>query len=113
MQLESANPAVPLMGSPFDLRLSLGEKIGETDMRSAVESGDWGFVHSFTTGSAVDGPGVRVVAWLSGCQLRCVYCHNPDTWKMTNGIPVPLSRAVEQVQKYRHGLQTMKGGLTI
>jgi pyruvate formate lyase activating enzyme len=113
MQLESANPAVPLMGSPFDLRLSLGEKIGETDMGSAIESGEWGFVHSFTTGSAVDGPGVRLVAWLTGCQFRCVFCHNPDTWKLTNGMPISLTRAVEVVSQYRQGLQTMKGGLTI
>src|SRR5262249_9183715 len=54
-----------------------------------------------------------IVAWLAGCQFRCLYCHNPDTWKMTNGMPVPVSRAVEQIQKYRHSLQTMKGGLTI
>jgi pyruvate formate lyase activating enzyme len=54
-----------------------------------------------------------VVAWLTGCQFRCVYCHNPDTWKMSNGMPVTWSRAVEVVSKYRHGLQTMKGGLTI
>src|SRR4249919_1387290 len=113
MQLESANPAVPLMGSPFDLRLSLGEKIGETDMGSAIESGESGFVHSFTTGSAVDGPGVRIVAWLTGCQFRCVYCHNPDTWKITNGMPITLARALEQIGKYRHSLQTLKGGLTI
>jgi pyruvate formate lyase activating enzyme len=95
------------------LRVSLGEKVGESDIRTALESGESGFVHSFTTGSAVDGPGVRIVAWLSGCQFRCVYCHNPDTWKMTNGMPVTLSRAVEQIKKYRHDLQTMKGGLTI
>jgi len=112
--METANnPEVPLEGSPYDLRVSLGEKVGELDIRAALESGESGFVHSFTTGSAVDGPGVRIVAWLSGCQFRCVYCHNPDTWKMTNGMPVPLSRAVGQIQKYRHDLQIMKGGLTI
>jgi pyruvate formate lyase activating enzyme len=105
---------VPLIAaSPYDLRVSLGEKVPEADLRAALESGECGFVHSFTTGSAVDGPGVRVVAWLAGCQFRCVYCHNPDTWKMTNGMPVPLARAVEQIQKYRHDLQTMKGGVTI
>jgi len=103
----------PLIGSPYDLRVSLGEHVSEVDTRAALESGELGFVHSFTTGSAVDGPGMRIVAWLAGCQFRCVYCHNPDTWKMTNGIPVPLERAVEQVKKYRVGLATMKGGLTI
>jgi pyruvate formate lyase activating enzyme len=111
---EDPSPAeVSLIASPYDLRVSLGAHVSEGDMRAAVESGDCGFVHSFTTGSAVDGPGVRVVAWLTGCQFRCVYCHNPDTWKMTNGIPVTLTRAVEQIEKYRHGLRTMKGGLTI
>ena len=107
------SPEVPLVASPYDLRVALGEKVNELDTRAAIESGDLGFLHSFTTGSAVDGPGMRVVAWLTGCQFRCVYCHNPDTWKINNGIPVTLSRAVEQLQKYRHGLSTMKGGLTI
>src|SRR4029077_17636455 len=109
----ATDPDVSLEGSPYDLRVGLGERVSELDIRAALESGDLGFVHSFTTGSAVDGPGMRVVAWLAGCQFRCVYCHNPDTWKMTNGIPVPLARAVEQIKKYRHGLHTMKGGLTI
>jgi pyruvate formate lyase activating enzyme len=72
-----------------------------------------GFLHSFTTGSAVDGPGVRVVAWTAGCMWRCLYCHNPDTWTMTNGIPVTLARAVEEVGKYRQGLRVMSGGFTL
>ncbi len=113
MELETANPDVPLLGSPYDLRVSLGEKAGEAGMRAALDSGDWGFIHSFQTGSAVDGPGMRLVAWVSGCQFRCVFCHNPDTWKMSNGMPVSLTRAVEVVSQYRHGLRTMKGGLTV
>jgi pyruvate formate lyase activating enzyme len=44
---------------------------------------------------------------------RCLYCHNPDTWTMTNGIPVTLSRAVEVLRKYRHGLAIMSGGFTL
>lgn len=104
---------ISLYASPYDLRVGLGEKVAEPDIKSAMETGDVGFVHSFTAGSAVDGPGVRIVAWLAGCQFRCVYCHNPDTWKMTNGMPVPVSRAVEQIQKYRHDLKTTQGGLTI
>ncbi len=113
MKLETLEPAAPPIGSPFDLRVSVSEKVDETDIRSAMESGDWGFIHSFTTGSAVDGPGVRIVGWLSGCQFRCVFCHNPDTWKVTNGTPVRLERAVEVVAQYRQSLRTMKGGLTI
>ena len=113
MSSEVPNTDVPLIGSPYDLRVSLGEKVGETGIREAIDSGDWGFIHSFQTGSAVDGPGMRIVAWLSGCQFQCVFCHNPDTWKMTNGMPVTLTRAVEVVNQYRHGLRTMKGGLTV
>jgi pyruvate formate lyase activating enzyme len=78
-----------------------------------LATGDMGFLHSFTTGSTVDGPGVRIVAWTSGCQFRCLYCHNPDTWTMTNGIPVTLRQATEQLQKYRHGLGVMSGGFTL
>src|ERR671913_2070827 len=113
MAIELPTSDVPLVGSPYDLRVSLGEKVGETDIKSAVASGDWGFVHSFQAGSAVDGPGMRLVAWLSGCQFRCLYCHNPDTWTMTNGIPVTVERAAEELGKYRHGLKTMRGGFTL
>jgi pyruvate formate lyase activating enzyme len=72
-----------------------------------------GFLHSFTTGSTVDGPGVRVVAWTTGCQFRCLYCHNPDTWNLINGIPITVARAAEELEKYRHGLKVMKGGFTL
>jgi pyruvate formate lyase activating enzyme len=99
--------------SPFELRVDLGKDVPETDVRTALEQGDMGFLHSFTTGSAVDGPGMRVVAWTTGCMWRCQYCHNPDTWTMRNGIPVSVARAVEQLGKYRHGLKVMSGGLTI
>jgi pyruvate formate lyase activating enzyme len=99
--------------SPFELRVELGKGIPETDVKSALASGDMGFLHSFTTGSTVDGPGVRVVAWTTGCTWRCQYCHNPDTWTLGNGIPVAVTRAVEELRKYRHGLSVMSGGLTI
>ena len=102
-----------LVASPYDFRVALGEHVGEASTGEALQSGEFGFIHSYTTGSAVDGPGIRVVVWLTGCQFRCVFCHNPDTWKLNNGIPVPLARAVEEVRKYRHGLQTMHGGLTV
>ncbi len=99
--------------SPFELRVDLGRHVPETDVRTALASGDMGFLHSFTTGSTVDGPGVRVVVWLTGCQFRCLYCHNPDTWNMRNGVPVTLERAKAQLGKYRFGLNIMKGGLTV
>jgi len=99
--------------SPFELRVNLGAGVPESDVRTALATGDMGFLHSFTTGSAVDGPGVRLVAWTAGCMWRCQYCHNPDTWTMRNGIPVTVARAAEELRKYRHGLQVMSGGFTI
>src|SRR5215831_19430369 len=105
--------ATPLeAASPFDMRVHLGDDVPETDVRSALASGDMGFLHSFTTGSAVDGPGVRVVAWTTGCMWRCLYCHNPDTWTMRNGIPVSVQRATEELRKYSNGLKVMNGGVT-
>jgi pyruvate formate lyase activating enzyme len=99
--------------SPFEMRVKLGEHVPETDVRTALATGDMGFLHSFTTGSTVDGPGVRVVAWTSGCMWRCLYCHNPDTWTMTNGIPVTVAQAAAELSKYRHGLKVMSGGFTL
>src|SRR5215470_54042 len=99
--------------SPFELRVNLGQEVPESEVRKALTTGDMGFLHSFTTGSTVDGPGVRVVAWTTGCQFRCQYCHNPDTWNMSNGIPVTLARAAEELRKYRYGLKLMSGGFTL
>jgi pyruvate formate lyase activating enzyme len=116
METERDRPPQPTplaAKSPYELRVNLGKDVPEADVRSALSTGDMGFLHSFTTGSAVDGPGVRVVAWTAGCMWRCLYCHNPDTWTMTNGIPVTLARATEELRKYRQGLRAMSGGFTL
>lgn len=95
------------------MRIEQGAHVPETDVRSALRTGDLGFFHSFTTGSAVDGPGIRLVAWTTSCMFRCQYCHNPDTWTLSNGIPVPLERAVAEVRKYANGLKALRGGFTL
>jgi pyruvate formate lyase activating enzyme len=111
--MERAMPEALEAASPFELRVRLGADVPEQTVREALRSGDMGFLHSFTTGSAVDGPGVRVVAWTTGCMWRCRYCHNPDTWTIANGIPVSIAQATEQLRKYRSGLAIMKGGFTL
>ena len=106
---------VPLEAkSPFVLARKPRPKCARMRMREQrSRAGEMGFLHSFTTGSTVDGPGVRVVAWTAGCHLRCLYCHNPDTWNMKNGMPVTVEGATEELRKYRYGLKIMSGGFTI
>jgi pyruvate formate lyase activating enzyme len=106
--------ATPLEAkSPYEMRVHLGDEVGDTDVRTALKTGDMGFLHSFTTGSAVDGPGIRLVAWTTACMFRCQFCHNPDTWTLSNGIPVTLAKAIAEIQRYAPGLKRMKGGLTL
>ena len=113
-EAQAASPASRLEAkSPFELRVDLGKGLPETDVQTALDSGDMGFLHSFTTGSTIDGPGVRVVMWTTGCMWRCRYCHNPDTWPMRNGIPTGAGQALDELRKYRQGLKVMSGGLTI
>src|ERR1700756_4816101 len=99
--------------SPFELRVDLGRDVPEKDVRTALASGDVGFLHSFTTGSTVDGPGVRLVAWTAGFMWAFHYCPNPDTLNVRNVIPVKLETAVEELRKYRAGLKIMSGGFTL
>lgn len=73
---------------------------------------DIGYLHSVESGAAVDGPGMRFVYFMSGCQFRCLYCHNPDTWKVHAGRPVTLDEAVAEVAPYA-GFLRIAGGVTI
>jgi pyruvate formate lyase activating enzyme len=115
----------PRTGSRYELHIA---KKGTTESKAAhdyfaVHPGDIeeakdeddlvGYVHSYEVGSTVDGPGIRFVAFVTGCLLRCQYCHNPDTWHKYNGHPVTVSRAMRQIGKYAHALKIAKGGITI
>lgn len=71
-----------------------------------------GFLHSVETGAAGDGPGMRFVFFLSGCPFRCVYCHNPDTWKLAAGRRIDLDEALAEIAPYRSFLR-IAGGVTV
>jgi len=70
-----------------------------------------GFVHSVETCGTVDGPGLRYVIFLTGCPLRCVYCHNPDTQQLKNGKVTTARETVRQVLRYKSFIRN--GGVTI
>ena len=115
----------PRTGSRYELLLAREGKaqlksandyyaIHPGDVEAVEEEDDLiGYVHSYEVGSTVDGPGLRFVAFLSGCFLRCQYCHNPDTWHKHNGHPVTVSRAMWQIGKYAKVLKISKGGVTL
>ena len=100
------------VGSRYDLRLSRSPDAPETNGYDGAEA-RFGWLHSFETGSTVDGPGIRLVLFMSGCLLRCLYCHNPDTWHLKDGTRVELARAVRRLADFAPALRAMGGGLTI
>ena len=69
-----------------------------------------GYVHSYETFTTVDGPGIRFILFLTGCPLRCKYCHNPDTWKLGNKN-YTAQEIVDQILKYKNYYKN--GGVTI
>lgn len=72
-----------------------------------------GYIHSLTTASAYDGPGLRTVVWTTGCQMRCQYCHNPDTWRLRAGRPMAAPEVVAEVARYSPFMRATGGGVTI
>lgn len=60
-----------------------------------------GYVHSFESLAAVDGEGLRYAVFLAGCPLRCVYCHNPDTWERGRGREVDAETLVRKLARYK------------
>ena len=71
-----------------------------------------GYLHSVETGAAVDGPGMRFVFFMNGCMFRCLYCHNPDTWKIHGGRKITLNEALAEVKPYKDFLK-FAGGVTV
>jgi len=71
-----------------------------------------GKIHSFESTSFVDGPGMRCVIFFQGCPLRCVYCHNPDSWDFNAGNEVSAEELIKKVLRYKPYFAGSGGGLT-
>ena len=73
-----------------------------------------GYIHSKESFGTVDGPGVRYVLFMQGCPMRCLYCHNPDTWRIGGGKEIDAETVISEYNKnkmfYRGGGITVTGG---
>ena len=71
-----------------------------------------GRIHSFESLGAVDGPGVRFVVFMQGCNLKCKYCQNRDTWNLKGGTTYSSDEIVEKILRYKNYIMP-NGGVTI
>ena len=89
-------------GSRHDLRVGISPDAPD-ESEFATSDGAFGYVHSYETSSRYDGPGLRVVLFVSGCLLRCTYCHNPDTWHLKDGTYVSAQQVLDRLGDFRAG----------
>ena len=83
------------------------------DRLARMREGTLGSIHSWELVTAVDGPGTRMTVFLSGCPLRCVYCHNPDTMEMRAGEPIESDELLKRIKRYRKIFRATGGGITL
>jgi pyruvate formate lyase activating enzyme len=99
-------------GSRYDFRVGISPDAPDED-QVRDEEGSFGYCHSYETSSRYDGPGLRVVLFVSGCLLRCTYCHNPDTWHLKDGTYVSVDQVLRRLGDFAPSILALGGGLTI
>lgn len=72
-----------------------------------------GYIHSVETAGTVDGPGIRFVVFTTGCPLRCLYCHNPDSRNLKDGKLTSAADVVKEISQYADFLKRTGGGVTV
>ncbi|MBO3143823.1 pyruvate formate-lyase-activating protein [Dermatophilus congolensis] len=88
-------------------------ELGRPELLEARRTGEVALVHSWELVTAVDGPGTRMTLFLTGCPLRCQYCHNPDTMAMKTGTVERIEEIIAKVKRYKSVFRASHGGLTI
>ena len=72
-----------------------------------------GKIHSFESLGAVDGPGIRFVIFMQGCNLKCKYCQNRDTWDINSGNNYTVKEVIEKIMRYKNYILASNGGVTL
>lgn len=71
-----------------------------------------GRMHSFESFGTVDGPGIRFIVFFQGCLMRCLYCHNRDTWDLKAGREITVDELMQEIVTYKHFIMPNGGGVT-
>jgi len=100
-------------GSRHDLHVGISPDAPDESQLKDEADGAFGYAHSYETASRYDGPGLRVVLFVSGCLLRCSYCHNPDTWHLKDGTYIAAQEVIDRLASFAPALKDLGGGLTI
>jgi pyruvate formate lyase activating enzyme len=108
-----STPGTLEAGSRYDLRAGISPDAPDESLFKDDAEGAFGYAHSYETSSRYDGPGLRVVLFLSGCLLRCTYCHNPDTWHLKDGTYVSAKQVLDRLASFASAIKALDGGLTI
>ncbi len=93
--------------------ISVADANQRPEQIAQIRAGALASVHSWELVTAVDGPGTRLTVFLSGCPLRCLYCHNPDTLEMRRGESVETENLIRRMLRYRRIFERSGGGLTL
>lgn len=72
-----------------------------------------GRLHSTESMGTLDGPGIRYLVFMQGCQMRCYYCHNRDSWDRDGGYQVSVRQLMRKVHNYRPFMESSNGGITV
>lgn len=115
-RVRAANGVPARRSTPVEGRVR-AVQVGATPVKPRVQAVHVGpargWVHSWDLSTGVDGPGTRLVVFLSGCPLRCQYCHNPDTWRRRDGEEKDAGELVHLMRRYQPFIDMAGGGFTI
>jgi pyruvate formate lyase activating enzyme len=83
------------------------------ERHAAKPGGGVGTIRSWDISTGVDGPGTRFVVFTNGCPLRCLYCSNPETWRMQDGTHTTVDELMTEISRYRRFISIAGGGVTV